>query len=606
MHEIAIPERTLEVSDPVDLRVRRDRIDIGAVFIVALIVRVVYFALNRATNPALEFPILDSLFHHEWARSIVAGSASDEAFFRGPLYPYLLSIIYRLNGGAIAGAILVQHILGALSCVLIYLLGREVFSRTVALTAAGIAAFYWTFVYFEGELLIVTLFLFLVVLSLWLLALAARTGRVTAVVGAGLALGLAALARPSMLVFYPAIPFVLRQSPARRWLRNSAIVLGTTAVVIAPAMVRNYTTAGAVVPIATSGGVNFYIGNNAGADGRTAIVPGTDAPWMGGNAEAVAIAERGAGRRLSATGVSRYYFLEGQRWLMAHPGDALRLWTRKLAFFWEGPERSNEKFIYFFWRRAGIGRLPMPGFWLVAPLALAGMVLQWRRRRELLALYLYASLYMLGVLAFFVNARLRLPVVPVLILFAAWTVCTLFVALRARRYRAALIPTVLILGAGLLVNASYPTFHRDQPTHHAISWYTIGSAYLQKGQKDDALSAYAAARESFEAYPSPHYKYIGRDIYLKLGALHYERGDCPQVIDTLGRVGGDDAKGIAATRLVGECLERTGRPGDAIRAYQAVLEAQPGNTTAREGLARCYEATGNYLEAQRVREQLQR
>ena len=499
MHDIALPERTLEVPGSFDARSKRDRIDLVVVFAAALLVRLVYFALNLATNPALDFPILDSLFHHQWALAIVAGTPDEEAFFRGPLYPYLLSGVYRLNGGAIAGALLVQHFLGALSCVVIYLLSREFFSRVVALTAGGLAAFYWTFVFFEGELLIVTLFVFLVAVSLWLLAVAARTGRMPAIAGAGVALGLAALARPSILVFYPAVPFVLsRATGGRRW-RHAAVVLGIAAIVIAPAMIRNYAVARAVVPIATSGGVNFYIGNNETADGRTAIVPGTAAPWMGGNEEAVAIAERGAGRRLSATGVSRYYFGEGWRWVTSHPVGALLLWTKKLILFWEGPERSNEKFMYFFWRRAGIGKVPMPGFWLVAPLALAGMALLWRRRRDLRLLYLFSATYMLGVLVFFVNARLRLPVVPVLIIFAAWTLCTLFVTLKARRYRAALAPLALTLIAGLAVNASYASFHRDRGTHHAISWYTIGSAYLQKGQRDDAVAAYSRARESFEA-----------------------------------------------------------------------------------------------------------
>lgn len=606
MHEIALPERTLDVPRPFDIRSRIDRIDLVVVFAAALIVRLVYFGLALATNPAVDFPILDSLFHHEWALSIVAGDGGTEAWFRGPLYPYLLALVYRLNGASIAGALLLQHLLGALTCAGIYLLAREYFSRAVALTAAGIGVFYWTFVFFEGELLIVTLFLVLVVATLWLLAVSVRTGAAGVVVAAGVALGLATLARPSMFVYYPAVPFVLRGiRGGRRW-RATVLALAAAAAVVAPALVRNYAVAGAVVPVATSGGVNFYIGNNPTADGRTAIVPGTAAPWMGGNAEAVAIAERAAGRPLSAAQVSRYYFAEGRRWVMTHPADALRLWARKLAFFWEGPERSNEKFIYFFWRRAGVGKIPMPGFWLVAPLALAGMVLLWRRRRALLPLYLFVALYMLGVIAFFVNARLRLPVVPVLILFAAWAACTLFVTLRTGRYRAALAPATLTLIAFVLVNASYPAFYRDRATHRAISWYTIGSAYLQKGQKDNALSAYMRARADFEAHPSPHYQFIGRDIYLKLGGLHYERGDCTKVIDTLGRVGGADAKGIAALSLVGECLERTGRPRDAARAYRAVLDAQPGNAAVRESLARCYEATGDYEEARRVRTELQR
>jgi hypothetical protein len=36
-----------------------------------------------------------------------------------------------------------------------------------------------------------------------------------------------------------------------------------------------------------------------------------------------------------------------------HPGSALQLMLKKAAIFWEAPELSSEKYIYFFWGNCG-------------------------------------------------------------------------------------------------------------------------------------------------------------------------------------------------------------------------------------------------------------
>src|SRR5262249_30230239 len=58
-------------------------------------------------------------------------------------------------------------------------------------------------------------------------------------------------------------------------------------------------------------------------------------------------------------------------------------------------------------------------FGTLAPLGLAGIVLTWRRWRRLLPLYVVLFGYMLTVLLFFNFARFRVPVVPILALFAS-------------------------------------------------------------------------------------------------------------------------------------------------------------------------------------------
>jgi len=56
---------------------------------------------------------------------------------------------------------------------------------------------------------------------------------------------------------------------------------------------------------------------------------------------------------------------------------------KKFRMYWGAGERANDKYIYFFWQLAKMKYVPLPGFWLVAPLSFLGGVLLWRRRNEL-------------------------------------------------------------------------------------------------------------------------------------------------------------------------------------------------------------------------------
>jgi len=162
--EKSIPEtlRSLEIRSPFR---KQELLDTGIIIAIAFIVRLVFFYLNRQNNPLFHYPIMDSLYHHEWAKEIVAGNFwGDEVFFRAPLYPYFLALLYKISSSSIGFALFCQHLLGCITAVLLYFLSREYFQRNISLLAGILAALYWPFIYFEGELLIVTLVLFLDVL----------------------------------------------------------------------------------------------------------------------------------------------------------------------------------------------------------------------------------------------------------------------------------------------------------------------------------------------------------------------------------------------------------------------------------------------------------
>ena len=100
---------------------------------------------------------------------------------------------------------IVQAVLGAASCGLVFLIGREAFGRVVATLAGLIAATYWTLIFFDGELLAASLSVFLGLLLIWLLLRAGRRPSWKTFGAAGLMLGLAGITRPDVLLMGPAI-----------------------------------------------------------------------------------------------------------------------------------------------------------------------------------------------------------------------------------------------------------------------------------------------------------------------------------------------------------------------------------------------------------------
>jgi tetratricopeptide (TPR) repeat protein len=361
-------------------------------------------------------------------------------------------------------------------------------------------------------------------------------------------------------------------------------------------IIRNYAVGRDVVPIASQGGVNFYIGNNPTSNGIQARVPGARADFHGAFRGAIDMAEQEAGRKLKPSEVSNHYFKKGFDFIITSPGAATSLTLRKLYFFWGGRERSNSKYIQFFWNRFGLGRIPLPGFWFVGPLALLGGVLLWRQRRDLALLYLFVIAYMIGVVVFFVNGRFRLPVAPVLIIFAAYALCYLYAALRMNRRR--LVTAVAVLTACIfLVDSDLVIFRGIRAIDEAVSHYELGNAYLEMNRKIDALTAFEQAREVQRKYPTRGYLQIAGTVDYRLGMLYMEKGYTSRAIEAFERMRADDPAAVAANRELAVLYEETRRFDRAIRAHEFVLAAAPRDAQSLIGLARIYKRMGDHSKS---------
>jgi hypothetical protein len=139
----------------------------------------------------------------------------------------------------------------------------------------------------------------------------------------GFTLGLATIDRPSVMVFFIAVPvaiYLAAQPRSKResWIARLVVTAVACAIPIAPVMIRTTWSRGdrARRRIRRR---QLLIGNNPNSDGSTAIVPARGPTRWGGYYDAIAIAEKDAGHKLNLAQVSDYYFAKGKQFIREHP-----------------------------------------------------------------------------------------------------------------------------------------------------------------------------------------------------------------------------------------------------------------------------------------------
>ena len=313
-----------------------------------------------------------------WGLSIAGGDwLGNEAFYQAPLFPYMLGVVFRLFGENIYIACLLQVILSALTCILIYGIARAAFSRKVARVSSLISCFYGPFIFYSGILLSETLGIFFIALTLFLLLLSLKSSRKSHFFMSGMILGIASLARPNFSVFLPFVLlalFLLRKqdshaycvgvgfirpaiglvksspysaeipirriAPAKKphWetFGLSLALCAGFALTILPVTLRNYIVSGRVVIITDNFFANFRIGNSY------------DSP---------------------------VYFDYPKLPMM--PVISCAFWRHllmKAIAFWRGYEIPQNVNYYLFAKFLKVLRLPLFPFWVIAPLALTSAV----------------------------------------------------------------------------------------------------------------------------------------------------------------------------------------------------------------------------------------
>ena len=185
------------------------------VAVVAVAVRLPHL-LESVGSVFFGVPILDEAFYDLVASRLADGVSIGDVNpgFRPLLYPALLALCRVLSAdhGAFL-ALAAQHSLGVATCLLVALFAGRLFRRrTAALVAGVVFALAGPPLFYEGRLLIATLFTFLVVALLVVLGHCRPTGspevHLVPWLVAGALMALAVQARANALVFLLAFPLI--------------------------------------------------------------------------------------------------------------------------------------------------------------------------------------------------------------------------------------------------------------------------------------------------------------------------------------------------------------------------------------------------------------
>lgn len=532
---------------------------------------------------------LDSAFYVDLARRVAdAGPlAVTEPFFVSPLYVYFLAGIFAL-GGSLTAVRAVQILLGAAAVGLLFVTTRQWFGERAAWVAAALAILTGLFTFYEILILQAALDPFLVALTLALVSRAQPGAGLRWPLAAGVAAGLLALNRPNALAYGIVVATWLatREWRARTTPRAAvgrALVFPAALLVVLGAnTLRNHAASGEWIAVASHGGLNFYIGNHAEADGTYRPVPGVTASIAGQARDTARVAETALGRRLSAAEVSGYFYGQALDWIRSHPLAATRLFARKTALVVNRADVPlNFSYAYYSQDESSLLRVLAVGPWLLVPLGLVGLFLRSARRGGP-DFWIWASfvpVYGLSTAVFFVTSRYRMPLLLPLCGLAAAALVWGFDQVRA--HRGAALSRVALAAVALAVLVHWPLGLDDgrgfEQTRQAV--------WLVEQGRFDAARAHVARLAPAHSHPGVLHYRVGR-AFAEANRFHdaIEQFRLSLAVDP----------GELATRLeLGQALTVAGQAGDAVPHLVAALEGGHRADVAAPWLVRALVAAGD-------------
>jgi len=352
-------------------------------------------------------------------------------------------------------------------------------------------------------------------------------------------------------------------------------------VVLAPVAIRNYYVGGELFISTSQLGPNFYIGNHSNA-------PGTYEPLVPehGNAEferedATQLAEAATNRKLSPTEVSDYWLAQAFAYIRSQPIDWGKLMLRKVALTFNRREAVDTESIeayaeysyvlsILFWMSLGI----------ILPLAVLGAWITWHDWRRLVVLYAIVASFVASVVFFYVMARYRYPIVPMIMLFAGLAVSRIG-DLRRVSVRSWMPGLILAVIVAVLSNLPLK-LDRDNTKVY------IGSELIRIGRPDEAVALLRQAVAELPDYAPAHFS-----LALALDQIGESKSALTEY-ETAARLWPDDFRTQGALALA---LEESGQPEGALDHFREASRLRPDSAAAQNNLAIALHKANKAVEA---------
>ncbi|UCG51243.1 MAG: glycosyltransferase family 39 protein [Candidatus Latescibacterota bacterium] len=387
-------------------------------------------------------PMGDERDYHHLAANLAEGDgyrlANDQVTARRPpLYPVVLSGVYRVFGANPVWGRLLQVLLGGVIVWLVFLVSLKYFDRQTAWIAALLVAVNPFLIFISGYMFTENLYVIILLAALLVIPFPSTMMQSwRRILLAGILFGMGSLARPTALgvgIWIAAFGLLIGSgSVAKRAARGGALVLVLVLTLI-PWAARNQSVFGKWIFFTSHGGMTFYQGNNE------AVLEYPQ--YHGGVAPLHMLPGHEELRSMPEVEKDKAARVLGRTFLREHKRSVPILMWRKFARFWRFRSDvgiSGIKSGWWFSRESALGRLASSldvGFVyavLMIPLFVIGLVLTRKNWRRNVHLYGLVLIHTSVALVFYGSIRMRIPIEPVIAMFAAATISFVVTRVRAR------------------------------------------------------------------------------------------------------------------------------------------------------------------------------
>lgn len=369
----------------------------------------------------------DAIYYNDRAVSILEGKGfsvqGKPTTFKEPFYSFFLAAIYYLFGQSYMVVRIVQAVLGALSCVIIFLIARRLFDNAAAVISALIASFYPVLIKSAELLFTENLYAFLLILTIFFLLKYIQDGGYQNLALSAFALGIASLTRsvailmPFFIIAVISKIFVSQGRGTKKIVISAVVLMVFFILPIIPWAVRNWKVNHRFIPVSTTLGIGLY----------TSYVPKEGKLYGFTAADDVVAKSELLG---SEAAQSDFLTEEALKYIKNNPMRVLKLEVLKTAYFWS----------VFDWEVIGNGVYNFM-YAFIAPFFVLGIFANSRRFDELMPLYLPIVYSFIISLVFYGSPRYRLPIEPYIIIIAAAGLVDFM-----RRFDKKFIPLMLTAG----------------------------------------------------------------------------------------------------------------------------------------------------------------
>ena len=369
------------------------------IFLLSLLIRIAYVVRLSPHNLSLD--------SYDWmgiAENITAGSGLGDTW-RPPGYSVFLSIIILLFGKSIILLRIINSVLGSLTCIIVFFIGKKVFSSSVGKIASILLCFYPYLIAYAGDLLSETFYTFLISIAIFFILLCGEKPNLRNSIITGIMFGITALVKATVLPFFLFACGWL-------WWKTKKIKTGLyvgifTLITISPWTLRNF--------------IHY--------DRFILISPGYQSLWIANNDETMILETSGERDKpmtenyvpprqqeilkLPRMESEKIFKQEAIDWIKSNPEKFRWLLKRRLIHFWRLYPMMAYK-----WQK--IAAMITSGIYI--PLCFMGIILSIKNFKNTSLLIFLFIIYTAVHLPFATMIRYRTPIDPYIIIFAAYTI----------------------------------------------------------------------------------------------------------------------------------------------------------------------------------------